>query len=131
MLSVLNGTVAMAQIHDFKFIVPGFSDAFESAESLSRNDYLLTVSLLVAGASTSGDTRQYRISMDFTKMSYEKYEFRTQARCENIYFEGGGTDTRRVERHTVFLGGKAIADFNEINRRLEIDDRGVTTGWTP
>ncbi|KAF2444566.1 hypothetical protein P171DRAFT_322213, partial [Karstenula rhodostoma CBS 690.94] len=45
-LALLNGHNNMADIHDFKFIIPPLAEIFTAAEKLPPNDYLLTVAFL-------------------------------------------------------------------------------------
>jgi hypothetical protein len=73
---VLNGTTKIAQIFDFRFIIPAFADAFTKAEKLSRNGHLTTM-VLLAGTSNYGYNLNYGTWNDFTILKYDKYRFET------------------------------------------------------
>lgn len=112
-LHILNKTTSMAQIFDFKFIIPGFIEVFAMAETLPRNDYLLTVALL-AGALEFGNNRAYFICNTFAKSCYLHYNIQSSTSERDVHSDEEAYDDVCVgtEYHvtdTILLQGKTIA----------------------
>lgn len=98
----------MAQICDFKIILPAFAEAFTRAEKLSRNDYLMTVALL-ASISNHASSVIYMIEKVFTALNYDNYTIKTLDNMRHSRRDGHWVGGDRI--HTIFIGKQAIAKF--------------------
>lgn len=96
--NVLNETTTMAQIFDVEFMIPPLADAVARAEKLSRNDYLMTVLVLLScmdGESQLGNVTKRKF---LTQLQYNRYRFKKGMRRESSYYN-------------LFLGEQMIAMF--------------------
>jgi hypothetical protein len=107
MLHVLSGTTNMAQIFDFKFIIPAFADALTKAEKLSRNGHL-TIMVLLVGTSNYGYSLNFGTWNDFTTLKYDKYRFETWIKKR---YDSKGRYEGYEEIHRMFLGKKELPSF--------------------
>jgi hypothetical protein len=114
-LELLNGHNNMADIHDFKFIVPPLADVFTAAEKLPANDYLLMVALLLSD-SQLGSIREYDVEGSFLKLPY--YNFQIDSSVINKERSLTNMDdftvkhVEHTEVHVIRSGGKKVATFS-------------------
>ncbi|KAL8876478.1 MAG: hypothetical protein Q9198_005333 [Flavoplaca austrocitrina] len=118
-LHVLNGRTNIAQVFDFKIILPAFAEAFTRAEKLSRNDYLLTV-VLLASNRHYGPIVEYSMETMFTALRYDNYRIKTR---DNEKFSRKGRYISGKEIHTIFIGEKQIAGIQRIRKSYHKDYR--------
>ena len=109
-LQVLEGSTSMAQIFDFKIILPAFAEAFTKAEKLSRNDYLMTVTLLTS-VPHWGSSMEYMMDNDsFPALKYDNY--RIETRNENRKTPKGQY-VYGIKSYTIFIGKQEVAKFKD------------------
>lgn len=109
-LNLLNGTTNITNIHNLKFILPAFFDVLTKVEELDKNDYLLTVALLVS-ASKYGEGPRYEVVNDFTRLKYKQFHIKSHITHKVRYslahpMDSGsvdGPDRRSEEVYTVLL----------------------------
>ena len=105
----------MARVSDLKFIIPPCADALGKAQTLTRNDYLMTVLLLVNGPGSTCKV-DYTGKQRFPTLPYGNYRFETHIDKDHTYLPPGPDydsvdNTTYEERHDLFLGGRKVAQF--------------------
>ncbi|KAF2649465.1 hypothetical protein K491DRAFT_683842 [Lophiostoma macrostomum CBS 122681] len=126
-LEILNGSVSMTDIHDFKFILPMLADVLVAAEQLERNDYLLTVALL-ASASRHGRVQEYVIDGAFTRLPYRKLRIWSRVKNKEWYDTVARTKSsfqvfiQRDEIHRVFWHDHELATLEYHEKDWRKDD---------
>ncbi|KAJ4348585.1 uncharacterized protein N0V89_009963 [Didymosphaeria variabile] len=119
-LELLNGHISMADIHDFKFIIPPLWGIFTAAESLPPSDYLLTVALLLS-ASSYGRTREYVVEGAFLTLPYTKFQIKSLVtNKERTITDMDEFMVKRVEHtevHEICAGSVKLATFEYRHER--------------
>jgi hypothetical protein len=114
-LELLNGHNNMADIHDFKFIVPPLADVFTAAEKLPANDYLLMVALLLSD-SQLGSIREYDVQGSFLRLPYSNFQIHSSVtNKEGTLTNRDNFTVKHVEHtevHEISSGGKKVATFS-------------------
>ncbi|KAL8919485.1 MAG: hypothetical protein Q9208_006770 [Pyrenodesmia sp. 3 TL-2023] len=109
-LQVLEGTTSMAQIFDFQIILPAFAEAFTRAEKLSRNDYLMTVTLLTS-VPHYGSSLEYMLHNDsFPALKYDNYKIETR---NEVRKTPKGQYIYGIKSYAIFIGTQEVANFKD------------------
>lgn len=112
-LELLNGHNSMANIHDFKYIVPSMAQIFIAAEKLPSNDYLLTVALMLTPSQNYGRVGDYTIEGRFLALDYTKFMITSVVtdKERNITDRDGHTvkHIEHNELHEIYAGEEKIA----------------------
>ncbi|KAL1602460.1 hypothetical protein SLS60_005876 [Paraconiothyrium brasiliense] len=119
-LELLNGHISMADIHDFKFIIPPLWGIFTAAESLPASDYLLTIALLLS-ASSHGRAREYVVEGSFLALPYTKFQIKSSVtNKERSITDIDEFAVKRIEHtevHEICAGSLKLATFEYRHER--------------
>lgn len=122
-LGILNGDIDMTNVYDFKSIFPELEEVLLAAEKLDKNEYLLTVALLVR-AMTFEKIEEYQMGRFFSAFTDKTFTIRrhvTMDEWEEMTDSPPGECTIqwtcRYEIRMIYWGTTLLASFVYYDRK--------------